>query len=101
MSGTFQRLQESLSSAKEGASQKISNVTTVNEKILEMWPNTVDVTKQSNRMTTDSGVKVHDTDSWLKVVSDGQEGPSLLEDQIGREKIHRCWYLAGFTWCVG
>ncbi|KAF8532635.1 catalase-like domain-containing protein [Trichophaea hybrida] len=89
MSGTLQRLQESLNSAKESASQKFNDVTTTNENILDMWPNTYDTTKSSNRMTTDIGVKVQDTDHWLKVVSKDQIGPFLLEDQIGREKIHR------------
>jgi len=90
MSGTFQRLQESLNSAKESASQKFNDVTTTNEKILDMWSNTYDTTKSSNRMTTDIGVKVQDTDHWLRVVSKDTNGPSLLEDQIAREKIHRC-----------
>jgi catalase len=92
MSGTFQRLQESLSQAKESASEKFNNVATVNEKVLDMWPNTVDVTKKSNRMTTDHGVKVQDTDHWLKVTSEKKTGPALLEDQISREKIHRCMF---------
>jgi len=92
MSGTFQRLQESLSKAKESASEKFYNVATVNEKVLDMWPNTVDATKKSNRMTTDHGVKVQDTDHWLKVTSEKKIGPSLLEDQISREKIHRCMF---------
>lgn len=91
MSGTFQRLQESLADAKRSASQTINNVTTTNEKTIEMWPNTVDCQKKGNRMTTDAGVKIQDTDHWLKVVGDdGKNGPSLLEDQIAREKITRC-----------
>ncbi|KAA8910803.1 catalase-like domain-containing protein [Sphaerosporella brunnea] len=89
MSGTFQRLQESLSAAKEAASETFNDVTTTNEKILDMWPNKVDQTKSGNRMTTDTGVKIQDTDHWLRVVSDKQEGPALLEDQIAREKIMR------------
>ena len=93
MSGTFQRLQKSLNSAKESASQKLNDVTTTNEKILNMWPNTIDTTKTSNRMTTDHGVKIQDTDHWLRVVSEKQQGPSLLEDQIAREKVHRCGSL--------
>lgn len=90
MSSTLQRLQESLNSAKESASHKINDVTTTNNKILDMWPNTFDAMKSSNRMTTDHGVKVQDTDHWLQVVSDKQQGPFLLEDQISREKIMRC-----------
>ncbi|KAG2155464.1 catalase-like domain-containing protein [Suillus clintonianus] len=42
-------------------------------------------------LTTDHGVKVADTDNWLKIIGEngGSNGPMLLEDQIGREKIHR------------
>ena len=67
------------------------SVTTTNEKTIEMWPNTVDAQKKENIMTTDHGVKVQDTDHWLRVVGpDGKPGPTLLEDQIASEKIHRC-----------
>ncbi|KAF9243856.1 catalase-like domain-containing protein [Melanogaster broomeanus] len=47
--------------------------------------------RAGEHLTTDHGVKVSDTDNWLKVIgSNGeQNGPSLLEDQIGREKVHR------------
>jgi catalase len=90
MSGTFQRLQESLNAAKDAASEKLNDVTTTNEKILDMWHNTVDYTKSDSKMTMDTGVKVQDTDHWLRVMSEKQEGPALLEDQIAREKITRC-----------
>ncbi|PBK83955.1 catalase-domain-containing protein [Armillaria gallica] len=40
-------------------------------------------------LTTDHGVKISDTDNWLKVSDGVTGGPSLLEDQIAREKIHR------------
>merc|ERR1712000_728985 len=41
--------------------------------------------------TTDYGIKVADLDHWLKVVDEENDkvGPSLLEDQIARERIHR------------
>ncbi|KAG9314602.1 catalase-like domain-containing protein [Chiua virens] len=47
--------------------------------------------RTGEHLTTDHGVKASDTDNWLRVIgSDGeQNGPMLLEDQIGREKIHR------------
>lgn len=54
----------------------------------DMKHDIVDCTSKSV-LTTDYGIKVRDTDNWLRV-SDGQKpGPSLLEDQIAREKIHR------------
>lgn len=89
MSSTFQRMQESLAAAKQSAQQKINDVSSVNEKVIEMWPNTVDVEKKGNRMTTDHGVKVHDIDNWLKISNADKQGPALLEDQIARERIHR------------
>jgi catalase len=95
MSSTLQKLQESLNAAKEAATKKLEEVTTTNEKILDMWPNTVNQAKAGKQMTTDTGVKVRDTDHWLRVVSDQQEGPALLEDQIAREKIMRCMW----PWC--
>ncbi|KAG6812079.1 catalase A [Tricholoma furcatifolium] len=42
----------------------------------------------SSGLTTDHGVKISDTDTWLKVSNGDTTGPSLLEDQISREKIH-------------
>ncbi|KAF8909146.1 catalase-like domain-containing protein [Mucidula mucida] len=39
-------------------------------------------------LTTDHGVFVSDTDNWLQIADDGP-GPFTLEDQVGREKIHR------------
>ena len=93
MTSAFQRLQESLAGAAEAAQQKISNVTSVNEKILDMWPNTVDASKNNTGMTTDHGVAVQDTDHWLRATDGERPGPALLEDQIAREKIHRCKLL--------
>jgi len=95
MTGAFQRLQESLNEAKIAATHRVNEIATMNEKIVEMWPNKDSVEKSGNRLTTDSGTKVYDADHWLKVVdpSTGHNGPSLLEDQIAREKIHRCMHI--------
>ena len=41
------------------------------------------------RMTTDYGVKQTNTDDWLKVSTEDQTGPMLLEDNWGREKVSR------------
>lgn len=40
-----------------------------------------------SRITSDFGVKQNNTDDWLRVTSDGQIGPGLLEDPFGREKV--------------
>ncbi|KAJ6084360.1 hypothetical protein N7486_011160 [Penicillium sp. IBT 16267x] len=58
------------------------------DKIADMAKDTVDVHTKQN-MTTDYGIKITDPDHWLRVVSDSNTGPSLLEDQIAREKIMR------------
>ncbi|KAJ7654073.1 catalase [Mycena polygramma] len=57
-------------------------------KIADLQRCTVKTTP-STGLTTDHGLRVSDTDNWLKA-SDGVEpGPALLEDNIAREKIHR------------
>jgi catalase len=48
----------------------------------------VEPTKDT-RLTSDFGTKQTNTDDWLRVNSEDQLGPSLLEDHFGREKIHR------------
>ncbi|GJE87736.1 catalase [Phanerochaete sordida] len=48
-----------------------------------------DILKQEEYLNTDHGVLISDTDNWLKATDGTHAGPSLLEDQIAREKIHR------------
>lgn len=50
---------------------------------------TKDVHDKSWRITSDYGVKQNNTDKWLHAGTDDKQGPQLLEDQFGREKIHR------------
>lgn len=56
-------------------------------KFVDMQKDTVDVHAKQH-MTTDYGIKISDPDHWLRVASDSSTGPSLLEDQIAREKVH-------------
>lgn len=56
------------------------------KKLIDLSRDTADVHKKT-KFTTDHGVPVSDTDHWLKVVNDRTSGPSLLEDQIAREKV--------------
>lgn len=44
------------------------------------------VNKIDTELTTDQGIRVEDTDNWLRA---GPRGPALLEDFHGREKIMR------------
>ena len=48
-------------------------------------------TSTTATMRTDFGVAISDPDNWLKLASadSSHGGPSLLEDNIAREKIHR------------
>ncbi|EEH22140.2 catalase A [Paracoccidioides brasiliensis Pb03] len=59
-----------------------------NKKVADLARDTVDVHAPAP-FTTDHGTKVSNTDNWLRAASENQTGPSLLEDQIAREKIHR------------
>jgi hypothetical protein len=57
-------------------------------KIQQLEANIQEPTKDS-RITSDYGVKQSNTDDWLRVNSNDQIGPSLLEDNFGREKVCR------------
>ncbi|VDB85010.1 unnamed protein product [Peniophora sp. CBMAI 1063] len=65
----------------------ISNLTNT-KKVNDLSKNTVEATPKTG-MTTDHGVPVSNVDDWLKVSNGQNAGPSLLEDQIARERIHR------------
>lgn len=58
-------------------------------KIKDLKQDVVDIRDAKPGITTDYGVPVPDTDRWLKLSNGENIGPSLLEDPIGREKIHR------------
>jgi catalase len=59
-----------------------------NEKHADM-ASAIKTQTDKDRITTDYGVRYGNPDDWLRVVSNDQTGPSLLEDPIGREKIMR------------
>ena len=59
---------------------------TEGKKVADMSRDTTDV-HAPNPFTTDHGTKVENTDNWARVVDDKHTGPSLLEDQIAREKV--------------
>ncbi|EOA91385.1 catalase 1 [Exserohilum turcicum] len=58
-------------------------------KMAQLAAVTKDVHDDKWRITSDYGVKQSNTDGWLRVATEDQEGPTLLEDQFAREKIHR------------
>ncbi|EAW13378.1 spore-specific catalase CatA [Aspergillus clavatus NRRL 1] len=57
-------------------------------KDADLQRDTVEIDDKQH-MTTDFGIKISDPDHWLRVVDDKNNGPSLLEDPIAREKIMR------------
>jgi catalase len=57
------------------------------KKIAQLAADTKDVHDKSWRITSDYGVKQTNTDDWLKVASEDQQGPMLLEDHFAREKV--------------
>lgn len=71
-----------LSKAKQAAQA----ATSTNKKLADLTRNTVDV-HTHDLQTTDHGVRLENPDQWLRVVDDHKTGPSLLEDQIAREKV--------------
>ncbi|KAG6900665.1 hypothetical protein C0993_005898 [Termitomyces sp. T159_Od127] len=60
-------------------------------KVADLDGITIDTTASAahSGLTTDFASKVSNTDTWLKASDGSTSGPSLLEDHIGREKIHR------------
>ncbi|RAH57767.1 catalase A [Aspergillus piperis CBS 112811] len=72
----------------EKAHEAVKTASSKNKKTVDLERDLVDVTTEQ-RQTTDHGVPISNTDNWLRSVDDHRTGPSLLEDQIAREKIHR------------
>lgn len=60
--------------------------TVADGKFADMQADTVDVHAKQH-MTTDYGIKISDPDHWLRVANEKRTGPSLLEDQIARERV--------------
>jgi len=58
-----------------------------NAKVAQLQADTKDVHDPKWKMTSDYGVKQNNTDDWLKVATEDQQGPMLLEDHFAREKV--------------
>lgn len=61
-------------------------MTSADPKLADLQKDTVDLDNKKH-MTTDYGIKISNPDNWLRVVDEKHTGPSLLEDQIAREKV--------------
>jgi hypothetical protein len=57
------------------------------DKISDLAQETKDFGPGNGRLTTDYGVKQTTADDWLRVVSEDQIGPGLLEDPFARERV--------------
>jgi len=63
-----------------------------NKKISDMKHETREPTA-STPLTTDYGVKQATHDEWLSASTGERQGPQLLEDNFGREKVCLCSYI--------
>ena len=68
------------------AQEVLQNTASKNKKMVDLESNTANVHTEQP-ITTDHGTRVENTDNWLKTVDGKRTGPSLLEDQIAREKV--------------
>lgn len=57
-----------------------------NKKLVDLSRDTVNV-HTNEPQNADHGVRIENPDQWLRVVDERKTGPSLLEDQIAREKV--------------
>ncbi|EED80243.1 candidate catalase [Postia placenta Mad-698-R] len=79
-----------MTSAITNAAKQVFTAATQTAKIADLQRDIIDPsTKPTKGLTNDHGVFVSDTDNWLKAQDHGTVGPSLLEDHMAREKIHR------------
>lgn len=84
MSGILEKAQETFSRATADAGKKIQEMNE-NDKLKQMRHDKKEPSPKSH-FTTNAGTGVDNTDIWLKVAGDKQ-GPALLQDHHGREKV--------------
>ncbi|KAJ5166332.1 spore-specific catalase CatA [Penicillium canariense] len=77
-----------LAGGLQKAQEAVQHVSSKEKKIVDLEHDTTSLTSKQP-LTTDHGTRIHNTDQWLRVMNDQRTGPSLLEDQIAREKITR------------
>ena len=81
------KMTTTIASGLEKARQAAQPALSGDKKTADLSRDTVD-THTSEPQTTDHGIRIQNPDNWLKVTSDRKTGPSLLEDQIAREKVN-------------
>lgn len=62
------------------------------DKIADLQKDTIEPSAKTN-LTSDYGVKQSNTDHWLSVSSEEHQGPALLEDPFGREKVSSAFFF--------
>ncbi|RDW72690.1 catalase catA [Aspergillus mulundensis] len=77
-----------LAAGLQKAQQAVQDTATKNKKAVDIAQDTVDV-HSGQEQRTDFGVAISDPEHWLRVTNETHSGPSLLEDHIARERIHR------------
>jgi hypothetical protein len=73
------------------AATTAKNAKSADGKFADLQKDTVEL-NDKDHMTTDYGIKISDPDHWLRVASEKNTGPTLLEDQIAREKVRTLPY---------
>ncbi len=80
-------MQSVLGGAVEKAGEAVSGAMSSNKKITDMKKDTIEPTSK-DFLTTDFGVKQNSHDIWLSASTGDRQGPLLLEDNHGREKVY-------------
>jgi hypothetical protein len=91
MSGIIERAQDTLGQVTAEATRKMQELHQ-NDKMKQLNHHKVDPSA-SSKFTANTGMGVANTDVWLKVAGDKQ-GPALLQDHHGREKVWITTYLS-------
>lgn len=72
------------------AQEVVQSTASKDKKIVDLERDTANVHTKLP-MSSDHGVKINNTDHWLKIIGEDKEhrlGPLLLEDQLAREKVY-------------
>jgi catalase len=83
-------MQSVLGGTMQKAGEAISGAMSSNKKLTEM-KNDVRVIGPDHHLTSDFGVKSNTHDNWLSASTADRQGPQLLEDNFGREKVNIYW----------
>ncbi len=86
-------MQSVIGGTVQKAAEAITSAMSSNKKLADMKKNEYEPSPE-DRLTSDYGVKEPTHDNWLHASTGDRQGPALLEDSFGREKV--CNLLDGF-----